>query len=142
MNMPLYKGLVGVVVGLLDPDRIRIIDSMNVAANCFNGEEFDRFLIANNDDDEPFPRLEFWKTESRIGVIESELWVRVGGPHPYHDSFTLALYTFTDLGEKLVKLSQTYANGTGVNITEVIWGNSVGKPDGPINKILGFMGLR
>src|SRR5690606_8447614 len=36
-------------------------------------------------------------------VVETEYWTRVGGPMPYHDSYTYSFYSGVPIGDAIMK---------------------------------------
>ena len=52
-------------------------------------------------DREPPPLVEFRTDAATSAVMATEYWSRVGGPEPYHDSYTYAIWTRDDVEEAL-----------------------------------------
>jgi len=72
---------------------------------------------------EPFPRVACLREGRIVAIIESEPWARVGGPDPYHDSYTVAVFSASDLSNELLTLTGKVSAEHGVDLAEIIRGN-------------------
>jgi len=60
-------------------------------------DELSRMYAGTDEDDrEPPLRIELALEGQLVAFIETEFWVNVGGPAPYHDSYTASMYTVDD----------------------------------------------
>lgn len=66
---------------------------------------------------EPPDRIDLLRSGVLVGVVETEFWTMVGGPFPYHDSYTLSLYTERDRSSDLQRVSETACSEVGAVIT-------------------------
>jgi hypothetical protein len=138
-DIALYERLVEMVRTLVRAERIRIIISRKEAIEVSTTEDFHKLLVRNSEN-EPFSRLIFLRNGSAVAAMASEPWAHVGGPHPYHDTFTLALLTSTDFADRLLEHTRTYAAALGAKITEVVHGEAVGRVHGILDNFKRIMG--
>lgn len=82
-------------------------------------------------DQEPPKYIVFHKQGTVNCVVAIEEWAYVGGPHPYNDSFTAAIYTGEDMSEQLVEIANEKCREFGVPILEIIQASPV-----PVTRIL------
>jgi hypothetical protein len=66
-----------------------------------------------------------------LAFLETEFWSLVGGPSPYHDSYTFSFYTAEDYSDKLGKASQKICAEIGARITGFYVAEQVKKPRHP-----------
>jgi hypothetical protein len=66
-----------------------------------------------------------------VAVVETEFWSSVGGPSPYHDSYTFSLYTGQNRSEELQKISELACSGAGARITHIYIEQQYKEPHGP-----------
>lgn len=66
---------------------------------------------------EPPARIDLLRAGELVGVVETEFWTMVGGPSPYHDSYTLSFYTDRDRSPELQRESETACSEIGAVIT-------------------------
>jgi hypothetical protein len=52
-----------------------------------------------------------------VAVEETEAWASVGGPDPYHDSFTMSFYTAENRSDEFRRICEATARESGVTIT-------------------------
>ena len=56
------------------------------------------------EDREPPPFIFAGKGEAEVSlIVETEYWTRVGGPTPYHDSYTYSFYSSSPVGDAIMK---------------------------------------
>lgn len=79
----------------------------------------------------PPARIDMYKSGQLVGVVETELWAMVGGPSPYHDSYTLSFYTHGDRSPELRRVSETACSEAGAVITGYHEGQECKKPYRP-----------
>jgi hypothetical protein len=145
----LYVGLVGVVSNVLEAPHIRAtmrqwrpgirsrerqIEFHDVNAM---GKSFENIPEVEQ---EPFDYLLLCKDSTVLGVIVSEPWARVGGPELYHDSYTQALFTATDVSERVISAVEKYSTENGVEISEICHLQGIPEPtiSGILRRALGI----
>jgi len=65
------------------------------------------YSSGSTDDDEPPESVRLSKGKDPVAFIATEFWTQVGGPWPYHDSYTYSIYTADDHSDDLlVRLCQ------------------------------------
>lgn len=137
----LYEGLVTVVFKVVAADTIRVVISRRETREVSSSEEFHRLVFALPDAErEPFSRLFFLRASSVIAVMESQPWMQVGGPDPYHDSYTLAVFTKTDLSDLVLGETRVFVKKMGGDISSVITGQGEPTPYGLIDRIKNLFG--
>lgn len=52
-----------------------------------------------------------------VAVEATEPWMAVGGPDPYHDSFTMSFYTVEDRADEFRRICESVAEQSGVTVT-------------------------
>ena len=68
-----------------------------------------------------FPsKLRFERNGEIVLWMESEMWRRVGGPLPYHDSVTMSFFSKYDLAKEFEELFRAEAAKAGVRIEEAV----------------------
>lgn len=78
-------------------------------------------FAASLDDDGPHWGMLAWtRTGSLVGAAMAEDWYRVGGPEPYHDSYTTRVYIPSTLVEDLVATISTRVQDDGGVIERVL----------------------
>jgi len=77
---------------------------------------------------EPPARIDLLKSGLLVGVVETELWTMVGGPSPYHDSYTLSFYTDRDRSPELRRVSEVACSESGAVITGFHEGQEMKEP--------------
>ncbi len=108
----------------LVPKLCQVIGYDCVAIRMFEGGPFHSFddlvrQYANLEEleQEPPARIDLHRSGQLVGVVETELWTMVGGPSPYHDSYTLSFYTDRDRSPELRRVSETACSEVGAVIT-------------------------
>lgn len=77
-------------VGIVACDRAKELDA-------------DDFLAANTSIEDP-PAFVFVRANGTLLLcIETEYWVRAGGPCPYHDSYTYAIWSNDDVSGRVIR---------------------------------------
>jgi hypothetical protein len=77
---------------------------------------------------EPPARIDLHRSGQLVGAVETELWTMVGGPSPYHDSYTLSFYTDRDRSPELRRVSETVCSEVGAVITGYYEGQESKEP--------------
>ncbi len=99
-------GYDGVDIRLTDGSRFT---SFGDVARHYTGlEELER---------EPPERIQLSRRGQLAGMVDTEFWTMVGGPSPYHDSYTLSFYTDQDRSATLRRVSETACSEIGAVIT-------------------------
>jgi len=91
----------------------------------------ENILNMPEEDREPPLRIWLYSNDEKFGLIETEFWVKCGGPFPYHDSYTLAIYTQKDVSDKIVENCTRVASKWGGKIIDVIEGKKTPLPRQP-----------
>ncbi len=58
--------------------------------------------------------------QSPVLYIEPEYWTRVGGPMPYHDSYTYSIYSSGDLGDRVMRFLTEAEAARGWELSTVV----------------------
>jgi hypothetical protein len=140
----LYGKLVNIISNVAPSNSIRVVpERKEPAREVHNAEEIcELFNEIPRVRQKPFYRLLFMNDSLVVAVLESEPWAQVGGPLPYHDSYTLSLFTASDLSQELVKAARVFVEQAGVELSEVIQGNSTPVNPGVIDKLKAVLGIR
>src|SRR5262245_59170914 len=73
-------------------------------------------------------KISYYKNSRLICEEETEFWNRVGGPFPYHDSYTFAFYTVEDRFNEFVSRCAAVCAQLGVGAPLRYWGQDFKKP--------------
>ena len=69
---------------------------------------------------EDFPHvLKFMKNGETLLIEESEIWNKIGGPAPYHDSLTLSFFSADPMDQELYTIFCEAAKQIGVEIENI-----------------------
>lgn len=68
-------------------------------------------------DCEPPAWIELRRGAAIGGIVETEWWNRVGGPSPYHDSYTMSFYTANDYSSEFRQAIENICLAAGASIT-------------------------
>src|SRR5947209_1811605 len=66
---------------------------------------------------DPPQRLRLFNGDGVVCVMETELWVNIGGPAIYHDSYTFSFYTAEDYSESFRSVCEGVCRELEVNVT-------------------------
>lgn len=93
LDRGLYRDILRVALAVLEGDSIRI--ERNRKSEAISVANIDANQVCDwiEGNDEPASAIEFLDKGIVGGVLVTEFWVNVGGPDPYHDSYTFALYS-------------------------------------------------
>jgi hypothetical protein len=84
----------------------------------------------------PVPTILLKRDGLTVGLVESVLWANVGGPHPYHDSYTMAVYSSEDIAERLEPMVRSRCEREGAELTEVVRASPTPQPRGIMSRVL------
>ncbi len=117
----LYEGLVNIVHKVVGSDKIRIQISKRETREVATAEEFhtlvEEMLSVTKS---PFPCLFLLRNSSVVALIHSEPWALLGGPSVYHDSYTLAVFTQSDLSDRLTQDARAYAAEVEAELSGIV----------------------
>lgn len=87
----LYVSLLGAVKSALSCDRMEVLlEDGRTRMAMQTAEELTRGL--DQELPEPYPRLTYFAGPEARAFVDAISWARVGGPEPYHDSYTIAFF--------------------------------------------------
>jgi hypothetical protein len=89
---------------------------------------------------EPLWRIRMVREGSTVALLGSDLWVLCGGPDPYHDSYTIPVYTHEDVSGELEAAARTACNSVNAKLTDVIRASEKPAP-GLLDRAMSFLGL-
>jgi hypothetical protein len=90
---------------------------------------------------EPIPTILLKRGDLAVGLVESVLWANVGGPQPYHDSYTMAVYSSEDVAARLESMVRSRCEREGAELTEVVRASPTPQPRGIMSRILAHFWL-
>lgn len=118
-DVELYASLLDGIGRIFRPDRAtayeeghRIID--------ITAPSGARKTLLSAEECKPFSRIDYSCGEATVAVIVSEPWAQVGGPEPYHDSYTFSVYSADDAQGALIAEAQKVCAILGAEIVEII----------------------
>lgn len=75
------------------------------------------YATLNEGDREPPSWMELRCGDELSGIVEAELWKNVGGPPPYHDSYTMSCYTRLDQSAELRRVCEGICSEAAACVT-------------------------
>jgi hypothetical protein len=75
------------------------------------------YVRQNEIDHEPPNSMKAFLSDRLVAVEETEPWMAVGGPAPYHDSFTMSFYTAEERADEFRGICESVARENGVMVT-------------------------
>lgn len=75
-----------------------------------------QYARQDDSDQEPPPRIELLRSGQLVSIVETEFWTMVGGPSPYHDSYTFSFFTRENLSTELRHAAETICAEVGATI--------------------------
>lgn len=83
--------------------------------------EFRATVAPKTREDDPGSQIFVRKNGEAILFVDTEFWTQLGGPMPYHDSYTYSLYSREAVGDRLRQFLSTHNDSSGWDIVaEVI----------------------
>jgi hypothetical protein len=82
----------------------------------------------DENDREPPDRIKISYSGRLVAVEETEAWMAVGGPAPYHDSYTFSFYTAEDRSTEFRRVCETVARESGTSVTAFHQGQRMKEP--------------
>jgi hypothetical protein len=120
-NAPLYHAILTMVWDVLQSDRAEILGFDEPARRVSSATELEAVVGEQSRvHDEPAPGLTMFRGEAAVAFIESQPWARVGGPEVYHDTYTVAVHTATDVSEILVAHAHELSTRCETELAEVL----------------------
>ena len=126
-----------------DAIEIRLTDEV-----CFDSFDALAQYYADRDelDNEPPEGIDLIRENQVVAIAITEFWTLVGGPSPYHDSYTISFYTSEDRSEELLRTSEIIcadvAHITGFHLANQdkeprrSWGSAYCSGSGPCGPLL------
>ena len=100
-NASLYHAMIAMVWAALRCDRAEVFFPFRKTA--VSVEELEtRAHEHTREADMPVPKLVLFRGSIAVGYMESQPWAIAGGPEPYHDSYTVAVFTGSDVSDVFV----------------------------------------
>jgi hypothetical protein len=134
----LYAALVDAAREVFRADRIASVSA--------TGETLKEFRAASDlmREYEPLPEVDrdpleqalLLRGETIVAAIGSEPWANAGGPQPYHDSFTVPIYSQDDAAAELEAAARSTCARLGADITEVVHGGPTPLPPGILRRLV------
>ena len=90
------------------------------------------YRIRAEDARDPPIRVYLVRGNRMVAYAETEPWALVGGPFPYHDSYTLAFYTADDRTHEFQCICERISKEMGANIIGVHKGLASKEPFTPL----------
>lgn len=71
------------------------------------------------EDQLPPTHVRAMKDENLLCLVETEFWTRVGGPEPYHDSYTVSFYTRASHAAQFTQICRSVCTELGATISSM-----------------------
>ena len=90
---------------------------------------------------DPLERAVLQRGGMVVAAVGSEPWADVGGPMPYHDSYTIPIYSLDDAGAELEEAARSTCRRLGAEVTEVVQGSATPVPPGVLQRVAAWLGM-
>lgn len=111
------------VTSLWDYDTLNVLYNGNVKCIQSIGAALPE-LVTKLGPERNYPdQLEFLRDSASVCIINPEAYYSIGGPAPYHDSFTFAFYLKEYSENKIIDASKRVAEKFGYTLRDIINGN-------------------
>lgn len=138
----LYEGLVKVTAKAFGATSLTVALDSGDAVKC-SAAEFHSCLVKRLEvEREPFSQILIERDSVVVAMLFCEPWVNVGGPDPYHDSYTLALYTASIVDDSFEADVRALCDSLGAEITHVVQGGAEPEPPGWLASLKNAVGTR
>jgi hypothetical protein len=113
-DVPLYSALLHFAETF--EDGVRVAIRLGAMPQEITLEEFRHSGAPKTREDEPALSALVRSGENLLMWIETERWASVGGPMPYHDSYTYSLYTRDDVSDRARSFLAARTDSDGWNL--------------------------
>jgi hypothetical protein len=113
----LFVIIADAILRLIPHDALEIDMGVQAPALRSLRELTERYGSQDEMDRDPPPRIRVHCGGRLVAIEETELWAQVGGPAPYHDSFTMSFYTAENRAVEFRHICEALANENDVIIT-------------------------
>ena len=136
-DVDLYAAMLDVIGQVLGSNRMSLRLSSRETAEVAGAHDVKRRLEELPElEREPVPTILLKRDGLTVGLVESVLWARVGGPRPYHDSYTMAVYSSQDVAARLESMVRSRCAREGAELTEVVRASPTPRPQGIVSRVL------
>ena len=137
LDVDLYAAMLDVIGQALGSDHMSLRLDSGQTAEAAGALEVKRRLEGCPElEREPFPRILLKRGDRIVGLVTSEAWARVGGPYPYHDSYTMAVHSSEDIAARLESMVRSRCEREGAELTEVVRASATPQPPGIVARVL------
>jgi hypothetical protein len=138
----LFTGVLKAICNAIPHDALWI--EMDAEHDLHSLHELSEWYVTRGDDDRDPPIRVLLFHDSRLTAYsETEEWAMVGGPAPYHDSYTLSFYTKEDRAEEFRRICERFSKESGATITGIHEAPKSKEPFTPLWKIpLKWLGVK
>jgi len=119
-NVPLYHAMIAMVWAALRCDRaeLEFLPSRRTARSL---AELETLVLEHTRAEEaPVPELTLFRGSAAVGFVESQPWANVGGPALYHDSYTVAVFTSSDVSDVFVARAHELSTRCETELVDVV----------------------
>jgi len=140
LDEDLYLDIIAVLTRLVPPwsATIRTNDSGTVGMASL--DEIREVLTREREPREPFPEMKLFENGTLKTKVLFEPYVRFGGPEPYHDSYTLSVYSDPTDCDRTAGALEAAFKANRISVT-VIEGAKRGRHKTLLDKLRGLFGL-
>jgi hypothetical protein len=119
LDVELFLSLVSKIKQLFDPCSTEVFMTNKSVLKSI--ELMKQKMLSESEEYRSPPRRIIFRNEGDVVccIIDVEFWVNVGGPMPYHDSYTVSVYTKKDMSEQLILLCDDVCNVLNGTITGI-----------------------
>jgi len=138
----LYASLMAAVREASSADRMFYASASGEAFEIGDAMDVNRLLARQPEGErEPLSRVIVVRERTTAAVIGSEPWAHCGGPEPYHDSYTVPIYSREDMAERLEAAARNVCQRLGVELATVLRASETPVPPGTLARLKSLFGL-
>lgn len=120
-DLELYAALLQGAREVFQADRMVVVSPQGRTTELAEAPDVVRLLELRRElDREPLEQLVLRRGDAVVASIGSEPWANAGGPSPYHDSYTVPIYSSEDRSTDLIAAARATRHELGAVIEEVI----------------------
>lgn len=120
-DLELYAALLQGARDVFQADRMVVVSPNGTTTELADGSDVVRLLGQRRElAREPLEHLVLRRGDAIVATIGSEPWAHGGGPVPYHDSYTIPIYSSEDKSTELIAAARATCQGLGAVIDDVI----------------------
>jgi hypothetical protein len=135
-DVEIYAAVLRTVLTLVGATSLSVVQQTG-EVRAFESGEAEQVLTP----EEPPREIQLLQATETVAALVSEPWVTTGGPEPYHDSYTVALFCRIGDPSQVVERVRRAVEDVGAVVTEVVSGGAEPEPPSLLARIAERLGL-